>query len=69
MLTANGSVPTEKQPRAFEIDPTGKYLYAVGELSDSMTSYAIDAKTGTLSKLKQYPVGKNPNWIEIVTLP
>jgi 6-phosphogluconolactonase len=69
MLTANGSVPTEKQPRAFEIDPTGKYLYAVGELSDGMTSYTIDAKTGTLSKLKQYPVGKNPNWIEIITLP
>jgi 6-phosphogluconolactonase len=69
MLTANGSVPTEKQPRAFEIDPTGKYLYAVGELSDGMTSYAIDAKTGALTKLKQYPIGKNPNWIEIVTLP
>ena len=69
LLTANGSVPTEKQPRAFEIDPTGKYLYAVGELSDGMTSYAIDAKTGTLAKLKQYPMGKNPNWIEIVNLP
>jgi 6-phosphogluconolactonase len=69
MLTANGSVPTEKQPRAFEIDPTGKYLYAVGELSDGMTSYTIDAKTGTLTKLKQYPIGKNPNWIEILNLP
>ena len=69
MLTANGSVPTEKQPRAFEIDPTGKYLYAVGELSDGMTSYAIDAKTGGLTKLKQYPMGKNPNWIEILNLP
>jgi 6-phosphogluconolactonase len=62
-------MPTEKQPRAFEIDPTGKYLYAVGELSDGMTSYSIDAKTGLLAKLKQYPMGKNPNWIEIVTLP
>jgi 6-phosphogluconolactonase len=69
MLSANGSVPSEKQPRAFEIDPTGKFVYAVGELSDSMTSYAIDAKTGTLTKLKQYPVGKNPNWIEIVKFP
>ena len=66
MLTANGSVATEKQPRAFEIDPSGKFLYAVGELSDSMTSYSIDPKTGTLKQLKQYPVGKNPNWIEIV---
>jgi 6-phosphogluconolactonase len=66
MLTANGSVPTERQPRAFEIDPTGKFVYAVGELSDSMTSYSIDQKTGALTKLKQYPVGKQPNWIEIV---
>jgi 6-phosphogluconolactonase len=69
MLTRNGSVPTEKQPRALAIDPTGKYLYAVGELSDGMTAYGIDAKTGTLAQIKQYPIGKNPNWIEIVTLP
>jgi len=69
MLTANGSVPTEKQPRAFQIDPTSKFLYAVGELSDSMTSYAIDAASGALTKLKQYPVGKNPNWVEIVAFP
>lgn len=69
MLTANGSVATEKQPRAFEIDPAGKYLYAVGELSDSMTAYSIDAKTGKLNQIKQYPVGKNPNWIEILNLP
>jgi 6-phosphogluconolactonase len=66
MLTANGSVPTEKQPRAFEIDPAGKYLYAVGELSDAMSIYSIDAKSGVLGKMKQMPVGKNPNWIEIV---
>jgi len=68
LLTANGSVPTEKQPRAFEIDPSGRFLYAVGELSDSMTSYSIDAKSGALTRLKQYPMGKNPNWIEIVDL-
>jgi 6-phosphogluconolactonase len=65
-LTPVGSFPTEQQPRAFAIDPSGRYLYAVGEKSDSMTSYAIDAKTGKLEKLKQYQVGKNPNWVEIV---
>ena len=65
-LTPVGTFPTEQQPRAFAIDPSGRYLYAVGEKSDSMTSYAIDAKTGKLEKLKQYPVGKNPNWVEIV---
>ncbi len=69
LLMANGSVPTEKQPRAFEIDPTGKYLYTVGELSDGMTSYSIDGKTGVLAKLKQYPVGKDPNWVTILNLP
>ena len=60
---------TEQQPRGFAIDPTGRYLLAVGQLSDSMTSYAIDPASGKLDKLKQYPMGKNPNWVEIVNLP
>ncbi len=30
-LTTIGSVPTEKQPRGFHIDPSGRYLAAVGE--------------------------------------
>jgi 6-phosphogluconolactonase len=34
-----------------------------------MTSYAIDVNTGKLARLKQYPMGKNPNWVEIVNLP
>jgi 6-phosphogluconolactonase len=67
MLTAIGSFPTEKQPRGFNIDPTGRYLLAVGQLSNSLTSYAIE-KTGKLTKLKEYPMGKNPNWVEIVAL-
>ena len=68
-LTAIDSFPTEKQPRAFNIDPSGKVLLAVGELSNSMTSYAIDKKSGKLTKLKEYPMGKKPNWVEIVKLP
>ena len=66
MLTPIDSYPTEKQPRGFNIDPTGRYLLAVGQLSNSMTSYAIDKATGKLTKLKEYPMGKNPNWVEIV---
>jgi 6-phosphogluconolactonase len=46
-----------------------RWLFAVGQLSDSMTSYAIDGATGKLTKQKQYPMGKNPNWVEIVALP
>jgi 6-phosphogluconolactonase len=67
LLTPIDSYPTEKQPRAFNIDPTGRYLLSVGQLSNSMTSYAIDQATGKLSKLKEYPVGKNPNWVEMVS--
>jgi len=48
---------------------TGRHLLAVGQLSDSMTSYAIDPASGKLTRLKQYPMGKNPNWVEIVNLP
>ncbi len=69
MLTPAGNFPTEKKPRGFNIDPYGRYLLAAGVASHSMTSYAIDRETGNLTKLKEYAMGKNPNWIEIVSLP
>ena len=69
MLTPIGSVATEKTPRGFNIDPSGRYLLAVGQLSHQMSSYRIDAASGTLTKLKEYPMGKNPNWVEIIDLP
>src|SRR5499426_108998 len=68
-LTPIGSVPTEKQPRGFNIDPAGRYLLAVGQLSHGLSSYAIDQSSGKLTKLKEYPMGKNPNWVEIIDLP
>jgi 6-phosphogluconolactonase len=66
-LTYIDTYPTEKQPRAFNIDPSSRYLLAVGQLSNSLTSYGIDAASGKLTKLKEYPMGKNPNWVEFVT--
>jgi len=68
-LSPIGSVPTEKQPRGFNIDASGRYLLAVGQLSHGMSSYKIDADSGKLTKLKEYPMGKNPNWVEIVDIP
>jgi 6-phosphogluconolactonase len=68
-LSVIGRYPTEQQPRAFNIDPAGKYLLSVGQLSHSLTAYEIDAATGTLKTLKSYPMGKNPNWVEIVDFP
>ncbi|WP_315799459.1 lactonase family protein [Bradyrhizobium sp. SZCCHNR1002] len=68
-LTLIGSVPTETQPRGFAIDPTGHTLAAVGEVSNGMTVYRIDATSGALEKVKSYAVGKKPNWVEFVSLP
>jgi 6-phosphogluconolactonase len=66
-LTYIGSTPTEKQPRGFAIDPKGKFLIASGEKSPTISVYAIDGATGGLRMLKQYPVGKGANWVEIVS--
>ena len=68
-LSLVGHTPTEQQPRGFAIDPSGRYLLAVGQLSHGLSSYRIDADNGRLAKLNAYPMGKNPNWVEIVTLP
>jgi len=68
-LSLTGHIVTEKQPRGFAIDPSGRFLYCTGQLSTRMSSYAIDGESGNLTKLNDYPVGKNPNWIEIVKLP
>ena len=68
MLMLIGNFPTERQPRGFNIDPGGRLLLAVGQLSNSMTVHAI-GESGDLSVLKRYAVGKNPNWVEIVSSP
>jgi 6-phosphogluconolactonase len=68
-LTPLGSVPTEKQPRGFAIDPSGHVLAAVGEVSDGMSLYAIDQASGALKLLQSYPVGKKPNWVEFAAFP
>ena len=64
-----GYTLTEKEPRGFNLDPGGRYLMAVGQASHAMSTYAIHQVTGALTLLAQYPTGKNPNWIEAITLP
>jgi 6-phosphogluconolactonase len=59
-------VPTEKQPRGFNIDPTGRYIVASGEQSDMLAVYAIDSASGALRAIGRYPTGKGANWVEIV---
>lgn len=63
-----GHIATETQPRGFGIDPTGRYLLALGQLTDHVTCYALDARTGSLTVTDRVQVGSSPDWVEIVAL-
>jgi 6-phosphogluconolactonase len=67
-LTLVGRVETATEPRGFSVDPSGRWLLAVGQASDRLRVHAIDAETGALTRHADHPVGKNPNWVEIVAL-
>ena len=68
-LTLIEHVATEAEPRGFAIDPSGRWLLAVGQASHRLSLYAIDAASGRLLKQGDRAVGRNPNWVEIVELP
>lgn len=67
-LTRILNIPTETQPRGFNIDPQGRYLLAVGQKA-GLTSYAINHDSGALTPVFRYTLGRNPNWVEIIDLP
>ncbi|HSV54735.1 MAG TPA: lactonase family protein [Burkholderiaceae bacterium] len=68
-LTLIGHTPTETQPRGFQIDPSGRWLLAVGQTSHALSAYRIDPANGRLTRSSSMPLGKNPNWVEIIDLP
>lgn len=68
-LSLVGHQETEKQPRGFQIDASGQWLIAAGQVSNSVTLYRIDRDSGRLTPTQRLPVGKGPNWIEIVDRP
>ncbi|HLN32594.1 MAG TPA: beta-propeller fold lactonase family protein [Gemmataceae bacterium] len=63
-----GQEPTEKTPRSFDLDPTGKYLFAAGESSGKLVAYRVDGQSGRLKKQEVYEVGKSPWWVLAVGL-
>lgn len=67
-LAPLGHTPTEAQPRGFAITPDGRFLIAAGQASHRLSVYAIDARTGGLDKRSDCAPGRNPNWVEAVTL-
>lgn len=61
-------LPTETQPRGFNIAPSGRHLVVAGQLSNRATAYRIDGLSGKLSATHSLTVGNNPNWVEIIDL-
>ena len=66
-LTWLVSTATEKQPRGFAIDASGRWLIAAGEKSDMLSVYEIDAGSGTLQLVARHAGGLGASWIEIVS--
>ena len=63
-LTSLGQQPSLGTPRAFGIDPTGKFMLVGGLDNGDLATYKINP-TGTLTHLKTQPIGDQPMWIHI----
>ncbi|MCW5197697.1 beta-propeller fold lactonase family protein [Buchnera aphidicola] len=59
---------TEKQPRSFTIDKTGKYIIVVGQKSNSASIYSINKKNGFLNKKLSFITMQEPLWVETLLL-
>jgi len=68
-LTPVGHYETEEHPRGFNIDPRGDFAIVAGMLSGHCSVHRIDRETGALQRLKRYPVGRTPTWVECVAFP
>ena len=62
------NVPTEPTPRAFSLDPAGKFLLAAGLDSGRIAAYRADEAAGNLEPVATYDVGSGPMWVLITDL-
>ena len=62
------NVPTEPTPRAFSLDPAGKFLLAAGLDSGKLAAYRTDEAAGDLEPVSTYDVGSGPMWVLIADL-
>jgi len=67
LLEMIGHQPCERVPRSFTIDKLGKFLYVAGQGDAKLGAYEIGT-SGALKKLKQHKVGKNPIWVETLSI-
>lgn len=68
LLDTLGYYSVPSNPRSFNIDPTGRFLYCAGESANTMTAYQVDQKTGILQPIADYDVGHKPFWVMATSL-
>jgi len=61
-LTPIGHFATEKNPREFDIEPSGEFIISAGEGSGNIILYRI-RPDGALTPLHTYRVGQWPAWV------
>ena len=67
-LTAIGHTSTDAVPRAFNLDPQGRFLFASGLETGRLLSFRIADETGRLEPLDIYDIGKQPMWVLCIDL-
>jgi 6-phosphogluconolactonase len=68
-LSASGWAEADAVPRAFSLDPRGRFLYAAGLATGNLAAYRIDDSAGTLTRFATYEVGARPMWVLTTALP
>lgn len=68
-LTPAGHLPTEANPRSFDITPSGKFLISAGENSGHMAIYDLRDGATTPKLLERRDVSPRLWWVHIVDLP
>jgi 6-phosphogluconolactonase len=68
MMTAVGRFEVEASPRAFGLDPHGRFLICAGQRDNVVGVYAINPDSGALLRGHRTAVPENPSWILTLTV-
>ena len=67
-LIPKGHKKTDPIPRAFDLDPAGRFLLASSVVTGRLTVYRIDPSSGELSEIESYNLGERPMSVTTTTL-
>jgi 6-phosphogluconolactonase len=66
LLRPLGHAAAEPIPRAFAIDPPGRFLLSAGLESGRLAVYRIDELSGRLDRIATHAVGAAPMWVSVI---